>query len=162
MLIKIYAALLAVSILVMGFLTFYSWSWLGSIGLPASAVSGYEYHAGISWPILWVSATILLVLANSILWAKGRLWPIWTTLAYFQIFVLLRAFWLDPALLAFKNNAGLTDATFTIRPIMAALLIIIAAAIVFFDQFLVLRLKEKTYSKADLATADDQKSDPKT
>ena len=48
MLTKIFTVLLTVSILVMAFLTFYSWSWLGSIGAPASAATGYEYHAGIS------------------------------------------------------------------------------------------------------------------
>ncbi len=145
MLIKIYISLLTLSVAAMGFFTLYSWSWLGSIGSPAGAVAGYEYHAGASWPVLWLSASILLILANSILWVTGRLWPMWTTLLYFQIFVLIRAFWLDPTLLNIKNAAGIADSTFTVAPILAAILIIIAAAIVFFDQFLILRLKEKTY-----------------
>jgi hypothetical protein len=162
MLTKIFTVLLTVSILVMAFLTFYSWSWLGSIGAPASAVTGYEYHAGISWPILWLTATVLLVLANAILWVSGRAWALWVTLIYFQIFVLLRAFWLDPALLAFKNNVGLAEETFTIRPIMAAFLTIIAAAIVFFDQFLVLRLREKTYPKAQIEAVEVEKSGSET
>ena len=155
MLIKIFIAFLAVSVLVTGFFTFYSWSWLGSIGAPASAVAGYEYHAGISWPILWISAVVLLIIANSILWTKGQQWPLWTTLIYFQIFVIIRSFWLDASLLAFKSNAGLTDATFTIRPILGALLIFIAAAIVFFDQYLVVQLKEKTYPKAEIEAVDE-------
>ncbi|CAN5146514.1 hypothetical protein BH20ACI2_BH20ACI2_04750 [soil metagenome] len=145
MLIKIYLSLLALSMAAMGFFTLYSWSWLGSIGLPAGAIAGYEYHARASWPVLWLSASILLVLANSILWVTGRLWPMWTTLLYFQIFVLIRAFWLDPALLSFKNASGIADSTFTVAPILAAVLIMIAAAIVFFDQFLILRMKDKTY-----------------
>ena len=145
MLIKIYIALLALSILIMGFFTFYSWSWLGSIGSPTGAVAGYEYHAAISWPILWLSASVLLILANSILWVTGRVWPMWTTLIYFQIFVLLRAFWLDPALLSFRNSSGMTDQTFTIAPLLAAVMIVVAAAIVFFDQFLIIRLKQKTF-----------------
>ena len=164
MLTKIFIGVLALSVLATGFFAFYSWSWLGSIGAPAPAVAGYEYHASISWNLLWISALILLVLGNSILWAKGSLWPLWTALIYFLAFVIVRAFWLDAALLTFKNNAGMTDATFTIRPIMAALLIIISAAIVFFDQYLVMRLKEKTYPKSDpesprtddgIETADD-------
>ncbi len=162
MLTKIYLALLAISVLMMSFFTFYSWSWLGSIGLPAAAVSGYEYHAGISWPVLWLSATVLLVLSNSILWATGRSWPLWTTLIYFQVFVIVRAFWLDTSLLAFKNNAGLTGDTFTLRPIMAAFLVIIAAAIVFFDQFLVFRLREKTFPKAGVAAPDVETSKAKS
>ncbi len=153
MLIKSYIVLLAVSIAVMSFFSLYSWSWLGSIGSPVSAVAGYEYHAGLSWPFLWLSASILLILANSILWISGRLWPIWGTLLYFQAFVLIRAFWLDRALLGYKNAAGMTDSTFTVAPIMAALLIVIAGAIVFFDQFLVLRLRAKTYPGSEETSA---------
>jgi hypothetical protein len=147
MLTKIYLALLASAVLVMSFFTFYSWSWLGSIGSPAAAVSGYEYHAAISWPVLWLSSAILLVLSNAILWATGRSWPLWATLIYFQFFVIVRAFWLDTSLLTFRNDTGLSNDTFTLRPLMAAFLVIIAGAIVFFDQFLVLRLREKTYPK---------------
>ncbi len=149
MLNKLFIALLAVSSVVMVFFTFYSWSWLGSIGAPEGAVAGYQYHSGLAWPILWVSASILLIVANSILWTTGRLWPMWTTQLYFQVFVVIRAFWLDPALLSFKNAAGMTDSTFTVGPILAAVLIVLAGAIVFFDQFLVLRLKQKTYGVDD-------------
>ena len=145
MLSKIYVVLLAISLLLMGFFTWYSWSWLNSIGSPIDTVRGYQYHADLSWPTLWISAIVLLMLANSILWVTGRLWPMWTSLAYFQLFVILRAFWLDPALVSFKSSAGMTDSTFSVAPIMAAILILIAGAIVFFDQFLVLRMREKTY-----------------
>ncbi len=167
MLIKIYIALLTVSVAVMGFFTLYSWSWLGSIGSPAMAVAGYEYHAGLSWPVLWLSASILLILANSILWVTGRLWPMWTTLIYFQLFVVIRAFWLDSSLLAFRNEARLTDETFTIAPIFAAAVIMTAAAIVYFDQFLIIRMKEKTFPPneieeiAALEEVDDTAPDDK-
>jgi hypothetical protein len=148
MLIKIYIALLALSVLIMGFFTLYSWSWLSSIGSPAGAIAGYEYYAAISWPVLWLTASILLILANSILWVTGRVWPMWTSLIYFQVFVILRAFWLDPALLAFQNASGLTDRSFTVAPLLAAIIILMAAAIVFFDQFLIIRLKQKTFPES--------------
>ncbi len=162
MLTKIYLFLLALSTAAMGFFTLYSWSWLNSIASPAGAVVGYEYHASASWPVLWLSASILLILANSILWVSGRLWPMWTTLLYFQIFVLIRAFWLDPALLSFKNDAGIADSTFTIAPILAAVLIIMAAAIVFFDQFLILRLKEKTYPAIEPESIESKADNPES
>ena len=107
-------------------------------------------------PLVWLS-DCLAHPCDSILWVTGRSWPLWTTLIYFQIFVIVRAFWLDTSLLAFKNDAGLTDDTFTLRPIMAAFLIIIAAAIVFFDQFLVLRLRAKTYPAAVVEGVADDK-----
>lgn len=155
MLIKIFLALLAAAIAVMGFFTFYSWSWLGSIGSPASAVSGYEYHSGLSWPFLWLSATILLIIANSVAWTTRKLWPLWTTLIFFQVFVLIRTFWLDRAFSSFKAEAGLADPAITLAPIFAAMLIVIAAAIVFFDQFLVLRLREKTFPEETVSAVED-------
>lgn len=152
MLIKIFIGLLAVSVGIMVFFTYYSLSWLGSIGAPSAAAAGYDYHVGISWPLLWLSTIILLLLANSILWLVGKVWPMWVTLFYFQIFIVIRGFWLDPAFLEFRNSAGLDSGTFTIAPILAALLIVISAAIVFFEQFLLIRLKAKTFPEAEVAS----------
>ena len=155
MLIKIFIGLLAVSIGIMVFFTSYSLSWLGSIGAPSAAAAGYEYHVGLAWPVLWLTTILLLLLSNSILWLAGKVWPMWATLFYFQIFIVVRGFWLDPAFLEFKNAAGMDNSTFTIAPILAALLIVIAAAIVFFDQFLLIRLKAKTYPEPEEPVAPD-------
>ncbi|HRI04204.1 MAG TPA: hypothetical protein PLL77_10715 [Pyrinomonadaceae bacterium] len=145
---KIYLAILAVACLVMAFFTFYSWSWLQSIGLPAAAVAGYEYHSGLAWPVLWIATIALLVLGNAVLWASERAWAMWVTFLYFSVFVIIRYFWLDQAFFQFKKTNGLFDGSFSIAPLMAVILVVIMAAIVFFDQFIVLRLRAKTYPTA--------------
>ena len=141
---KIYLVILAVAIIVMAFFTFYSLSWLQSIGLPAAAVAGYEYHAGLAWPALWIATIALLVLGNAILWASGRAWAMWVTFIYFSAFAVIRYFWLDQTYFQFKKTNGLFDGSFSIAPLMAVILVVLMAAIVFFDQFIVLRLRAKT------------------
>lgn len=146
---KIYLAILAIAIVVMAFFTFYSWSWLQSIGLPAAAVAGYEYHSGLAWPVLWITTIALLVFGNAILWASGRAWAMWVTFIYFSAFAVIRYFWLDQAFFQFKKTNGLFDGSFSIAPLMAVILVVLMAAIVFFDQFIVLRLRAKTYPAAE-------------
>jgi uncharacterized membrane protein SirB2 len=147
MLNKIYPGLLAAAAVVMCFLTFYANSWLGSIGSPQSALEGYYHYAGLGSTILVVSSIILLVLANVILWHTRRAWAMWATFAYFAIFVLLRTFWLEKTRYNFENSDSLF---FT--PVIGVILITVAGAVVFFNQFLNLRLQERMYpalSKSD-------------
>ncbi len=155
---KIYLVILAVAIIVMAFFTFYSWSWLQSIGLPSAAVAGYEYHAALAWPALWLPTIALLVLGNAVLWTTGRAWAMWVTFIYFSAFAVVRYFWLDQAFFQFRKTNGLFDGSFSIAPLMAVVLVVIMAAIVFFDQFIVLRLRAKTYPAAP---QDDSPLEPK-
>ena len=140
---KIYFAGLAVAVLAMFFFTFYANSWFGSIGSPKDALAGYEYYAGLGSIFLWISSAVLLILANVILWNTRRGWALWTTFLYFAVFVVLRTFWLEKARYSFQNSDSLF---FT--PIIGVILIIIAGAIIFFNQFLNLRLNEKMYPPA--------------
>jgi hypothetical protein len=146
---KIYLALLGISIAVMAFFTYYSWSWLQSIGLPTAAVVGYEYHAGLAWTALWISVVALMVIANAVLWATGRSWAVWTTFVYFAVLIIARYFWLDQLFFRFKKTNGLFDGSFSVAPLMAVILIVLVAAIAFFDQFIVVRLRAKTYGKPE-------------
>jgi hypothetical protein len=86
MLNKIYLVLLGIAVLVVVFFTFYSWSWLQSIGEPLAVVENYRFWSSISWDFLWISAVVLLVAANAILWTHRTPWPMWTAAAYFAIF----------------------------------------------------------------------------
>ena len=146
---KFISPCLAVSIAVMAFFTYYSWSWLQSIGLPAAAVDGYTYHEGLAWPALWIFSAILLLLGNAVLWTGSRSWALWATFLYFSVFVIIRYFWLDPAYFQFKKSNGLFDGSLSLGPIMAVVLVVLMAIIVFFDKFLVLRLKAKIVSRTD-------------
>ena len=157
---KIYFALLAVAVLLMFFFTFYAYSWFGSIGNPKDALEGYYYYAGLGSTFLWFSSAVLLILANVILWTTRRGWAMWTTFAYFAIFVLLRTFWLEKARYNFENSDSLF---FT--PVIGVILIIVAGAIVFFNQFFNLRLNEKMYplreTDGDLQVVENEEI-PKT
>lgn len=137
---KIYLIVLAAASLVMLFFTVYANSWLGSIGNPKNALEGYYYYAGLGSTFLWLSTAVLLILANVILWGLRRGWALWTTFAYFAVFVVLRTFWLEKMRYNFQNS----DSLF-FSPVVGVSLIIAAGAVIFFNQLLVLRLNEKMY-----------------
>ena len=129
---KIYFAVLAAAALAMCFFTFYAVSWFGSIGSPKDALAGYEYYAGLGSVFLWISSAVLLILANVILWNTRRGWALWTTLAYFAVFVLLRTFWLEKA----RFNFQFPESVFFTPALVGAGLIIAAGAVVFFNQLI--------------------------
>jgi hypothetical protein len=142
---KIFAAIMGLSTAVMAFFTYYSWSWLQSIGSPAAAASGYEYHSEWAWMILLISSSVLLVLANAVYWTSIRLWALWATFGYFAVFIALRYFWLEPSFFVFRKDNSMIDAAFSAKPLLAVILIIVMAAIVFADQLIVIRLRAKAY-----------------
>ena len=80
---KIYPAVLAVAVVAMGFLSFYSHSWLGSIGNPNTTREFYEFYSGLFLVFLLFSSLILLSLANVLLWKTRHGWAMWTTFLFF-------------------------------------------------------------------------------
>ena len=147
MLNKIYFILLAASLLVMAFFTYYSWSWLQSIGSPRAVVENFNFHSELSWVFLWVSSVILLVFGNAVHWTYRRSWPMWVAAGYFAAFVLIKYFWLDRAYLTYRKTHGLFEGSFDLGPFFAVVLCLVAVGIVFFDQFIVSRLAEKMHPK---------------
>lgn len=142
---KLYLALLAIAILVMAFFTFYSWSWLQSIGLPTAAVEGYEYHSGLAWVFLWLSSVVLLLWGNAILWLTRSAWAMWATLIYFAVFMLMTYFWLGEAAFNFKKQSGLGTGSFSLGPVLGVIFVIGAAVLIFLNQFIVVQLQRKMY-----------------
>lgn len=159
---KIYLAVLALAILIMAFFTYYSWSWLQSIGSPAAAVEGYAYHESLSWSALWLFAAILMVLGNAVLWTTKRAWALWATFLFFSVFAIIRYFWLDQAYFHFKKANGMFDGSFSIAPIMAVVLVVLMGIIVFFDTFLVTRLNAKTHPVAEEPPEPNVPKEPET
>ena len=142
---KIYLAILGLSLITMGFFLYYSWSWLQSIGLPAAAAAGYDYHASFAWPMLWITTIALLLLGNAILWATNRGWALWLTFIYFAVMALLRFFWLEQNYFQFRKVNSLADGSFALGPFVAIIMVVVMAVIVFLDQFIALRLYQKMY-----------------
>src|SRR5215470_1901527 len=104
MLNKIYLVLLGATVLVMAFFTYYSWSWLQSIGSPLAVVENYEFWSNGSWVFLWISTLTLLIAGNIVLWIHRRSWSMWLAAGYFAVFILIRGFWLDSLFDAFKAS----------------------------------------------------------
>ncbi|HEY8559983.1 MAG TPA: hypothetical protein VIL74_06240 [Pyrinomonadaceae bacterium] len=142
---KVYPAALAAAILAMCFFTFYAKSWLSSIGNPNDALAGYEHYARLGSLFLLLSSAALLILANFILWQTRRGWAMWTTFAYFAVFVLLRGFWLEKA----RYNLQHPDAVFFTPALVGAFVVIGAATVVFFNRLLNRRLRDKMHPPSE-------------
>lgn len=161
---KIFLLILAVCSAIMAGLTYYSWSWLQSIGNPAATVEGYTYHAGLAWTFLWISSIVLLVAANFLLGRFRRSWAMWATFVYFAAFAVIRYFFLERSFLHYKLNAGFGEPGISWAPFAGAIIVIAAGATVFLNHLLVVRLREQLYPAAaadEVVTskADDQPSD---
>lgn len=150
MLSKIYIIILVVAILITGVLTFYASSWLGSIGSPESIVENHNFYSNLTWTSLWLSSIVLLAIANAILWQTRKLWAMWTSFAFFAFFVILHTFWLSPAFSRFQYDNNLREGSISFTPFLGLIVCLLAAIIVFFNQFIVLRMHEKTFPPAQL------------
>jgi len=159
MLSKVYVGLLIASIALMAFFTYYSWSWLQSIGLPATAIEGYEYHFFLAGTILWISSLILLLAGNAVLWVTKNGWALWVTFLYFAIFAVIRGFWLDRAFFHFAEDKDLFGASVSAAPFVAVIMIAIVAVVVFVDQFVVVRLHGQMYP-TEIAEEPKPESEP--
>ncbi len=143
---KIYLGFLAVSVTLMVFFIYYSWTWLASIGAPTAAVEGYGFHSGFTVTTLCVSSVVLLLLANAVLWSTRTAWAMWTTAIYFSVFVLLKFFWLDQVLAQFKKTNALSESSFSVGPVLAVVFVIIAVVVVFLNQFIAVKLNRAMYA----------------
>jgi hypothetical protein len=139
---KIYLGLLAVACVISGFFTFYSYSWLQSIGSPEIAAENFEYFSRIGWPVLWLTFIILVLWSNFLIWKRGISWPIWVSYAYFAVFMIMQTLWLAPSLTAFKESNGLAQDGFSFTPFIGVMTILVLGIAVFCDRFIVLRLRE--------------------
>lgn len=143
MLSKIFWALLAISILTAGALTFYSYGWLESIGDPKIAAENFQYLSGIGWTFIWISSVVLLVLANFLVWRGEKSWFLWSVYIYFAFFIILHTFWLAQAFQSFKELKGLSEDTFSITPFLGVIICLVVAIGVFFNQYILKRLRGK-------------------
>jgi hypothetical protein len=141
MLTKVYLATAIVFIFVLGFVTYYSASWLGSITTPADAFAGYEYFRGLAWGTLWITSGILLILANILMVKSSRNWALWGTFAYFCVFVLILGFILRISEIGFLRDKGFAPETSAyLSPFLAVALCVGSGVLVYADQLLINRM----------------------
>ena len=142
---KLYLVVLGLSLAAMAFLTYYSWSWLESIGQPLAVVDGYNYYSNLSWIALWLTAFILILLANAVLWTTQRAWAMWTTFLFVAAFLVAQYFWLGESFFRFKKMNGMFDGSFSLGPIFGVILIVISGIAIFINQFGSIRFHRKLY-----------------
>ncbi|HQX56820.1 MAG TPA: hypothetical protein PLP07_12905 [Pyrinomonadaceae bacterium] len=148
---KLYLGLIAVSVATVGFFTYYSWSWLQSIGLPIAAIEGYSFNSDIAWYLLWVSFVLLILVGNAILWTTKSSWAVWSSFFYFAAFILMRYFWLEEEAFRFKKMAGLGNGAFSVGPLLGAIIVVVAAIAILGNHFLIIRLNQKLYPDPNAA-----------
>ena len=152
---KIYSLLLVVSIVVVSAAAYLAYSQLQSIGFaPAQIIASYDTYSSAYWGFLGVSFAVLVTVGNIILWKFRTAWALWTSLAFFVVFVLLKSFWLGSKLLDYETNNNLPHSSPFISYFAGVLLCAAAAAIIFFNHFLVLRMRDKIYGEP--AAIDNQ------
>lgn len=153
---KIYLVLLALAILTMCAFAYICNSWLGSIGNPVDAAKNFESYTSLYWNVLWISSALLLILANVLLWTNRKAWAMWATFLFFAVFVLLQTFWLENGYVVFQNKNNMTDKTFSAFGIVGAILCLGVGVGIFFNQFIVLRLRDKMFGEKKEATENVQ------
>jgi hypothetical protein len=146
---KIYLGLLLVALAVMGVMTFWCYNWLGSVDRPETVAANFMNSQSIYWTALWISSGVLMIVANVLLWTKRSAWALWTTLIYFATFIILQTWWLN----SLSNNyltANKMEAGFVGMGIVGIVLCIITAIGVFFNQFIVFRMRDKLFTEKEL------------
>lgn len=142
---KIFFGLLGLGTVVSIFFAYYAHSWLQSIGAPAAALDGFYYNSGLGWVTVLISSLALLIVANVVLWLQRHAWAAWTTLLYFAVFTVLWYFWLLPSAREFAFSSNIQTPTSSLTPLSGVVFCLAAAALVYFDQFLVVRLAARMH-----------------
>jgi hypothetical protein len=143
---KIFLIFLAVAVVIMGVLTYLSYGQLQSIGFaPRDIAESFLSYSGVYWTGFWLSSLALLILANVVLWLNRRVWAFWATFLFFSLFVLVRTWWLNGVYVNYAKQNNLPAETLFGYGIIGVLLCIVVAVGIFFNQFLILRLRDKTH-----------------
>ena len=143
---KIYLIILAVAVLAICVLLYLPYSWLQSVTAPKDVAAQYDFYSNISRMFLLISSLALLILGNVVLWKTRRSWAVWLSLLYFAVFMIAQTFWLDREFFNYQQKHNLTDSLISFGAFSGGILIVLAAIIVFFNQYLVKRLHDKTYA----------------
>ncbi|MGI8495483.1 MAG: hypothetical protein ACR2L1_09265 [Pyrinomonadaceae bacterium] len=146
MLNKIYFLALTIAAVIMIVLSYLAYNQIQAIGFsPATIAGNFHYYESLYQQFLWISSLILLILGNVLLWQTRRSRALWATLLYFVVFVLLDSWWLGSLGFDYEQRYKLTVDSFSFSGILGAGLCIVAALIIFFDHFIVLRMRDRIH-----------------
>lgn len=157
MLNKIFLLALAIGSIIMCALTYLVYSQLKHIGFASTQIAAdYKIYENYFLEFLWFSSAVFLILGNIILWSKRKSWGVWATLLYFGLFFLLQGWWLGNEFYAYKVANNLPVGGFYGGGLFSTIIVVVAAVGIFFDQFLVLRLRDRLYEVQDVKHASDE------
>jgi hypothetical protein len=151
---RIYFGVLAAAILAVGFFTYYSWSWLESIGRPQDAVAGYQATSGLAWTLLCITSIVLLFMAAAVMWTRERAWALWVTFAYFAVFLAIEGFYLDHEYQQLLEQSTGVDAKLWATPLINVLTIIGAAVVTIGLQYLIVTVHRRFYPETAAVDLD--------
>jgi hypothetical protein len=156
---KLYLAVLLVCVIVAGFFVYYGWSWLTSIGDPRIALENYSYHRGMGIYAMLISTALLIILGSVVLWVNGTAWALWVSEAYAVVFALILLVVLNAAANSYclENNICQDPgrASGILLTVFGGLAL---SGVIFADQFLLLRLREKMYGRRDTEVATEKEN----
>ncbi len=155
MLTKIYLVLLSVAVILMVALTYLSYGWLQSIGDPQNAIQNYQFYSGISWSVLWVCFLALVIVANVLLWKTRKAWALWASLLFFLTFIITQTFWLENAFFNFVKENTAAESKYFVTPFLGITISIVATIGIFFDQFILVRMRDKMLEKDGILTPSE-------
>jgi hypothetical protein len=142
---KIYLGLLSVAIITMGVMTFWCYNWLGSVDKPETVAANFVNSQSLYQTMLWITSAVLMIVANVLLWTKRSAWALWVTFVFFATFIVVQTWWLNSLSNAYLKANGM-ESGFVGMGIVGIILCIITAVGVFFNQFIVFRMRDKMFS----------------
>jgi hypothetical protein len=161
MLNKIFLVALLVSVLVMASLNYISSASLNSVGFsPQQIFETFNGYNSIAWSALWLTSGTLLVLANVALWTSRKAWSLWATFIFFSIFLLIQTIFIGDKLNSYLATNLNAQSGINFIGILGAFTVVFVAIGVFFNQFLVIRMRDKMFSvekKAELVDTESEK-----
>lgn len=80
----------------------------------------------------------------------------WVTFVYFAVFVVIRYVVLEQAFSQYKKSNGLWEGGFSLAPVAAVIFCAVAAVVVYANQFLGVRLRERMFPEKIEATNTDE------
>jgi hypothetical protein len=149
---KIFVGLFAVAFIAMCAMTFWCYQWLGSVDKPETVAVNLMQSQSVYRTALLISSAILMIVANVHLWTKRSSWALWTTFVFFAMFIMLQTWWLDDLSNKYLTANGM-QAGIAAMGVVGIILCIITAVGVFFNQFIVFRMRDKMFANNE-ATAE--------
>ena len=148
---KIYSLLLIVSVVVISIIAFLDYFNLQSKGFSTATIAAsYDSYANTYWVFLGISFLVLLAVGNVILWLFRNSWALWASFAYFVVFTLIKSFLLDSLLFAYEVEKSLPQSSKFASYVVGVLICGAVGAVVFFNQFLVMRMRDKIHGEPTL------------